>query len=158
MQWETKGKDNEKITGYYMVDSVPTNDPDEENMISVRFLGNNTTPLVEPGMQFTYSGADFFDYLHTCCERGTISFGRGDEFMARTEENKNNNTFPRFHSLIETQEQLRKRFPDVKTVNLEDMNAQIDTMLNSGNEKKEAKTSAERELHPGMIFAMQDSK
>lgn len=38
MEWKTKNKNNEEITGYYIIDSVPSEDMDEDNIISMRFL------------------------------------------------------------------------------------------------------------------------
>jgi hypothetical protein len=42
MQWTKKDPETkENITGYYIIDTVPTEDLDEENILTVRFLGNN---------------------------------------------------------------------------------------------------------------------
>jgi hypothetical protein len=38
MEWKTKNKERETITGYYIIDEVPTDTYDEENMVSLRFL------------------------------------------------------------------------------------------------------------------------
>lgn len=38
MEWKTKNKDDEEITGYYIIDTVPGDTLDEENILTVRFL------------------------------------------------------------------------------------------------------------------------
>lgn len=38
MEWKTTGPEKEEITGYYVIDSVPSDDPDEDNILTVRFL------------------------------------------------------------------------------------------------------------------------
>lgn len=38
MEWRTKNKDNEEITGYYIIDTVPSESLDEDNILTVRFL------------------------------------------------------------------------------------------------------------------------
>ncbi|MCB9806914.1 hypothetical protein H6768_03395 [Candidatus Peribacteria bacterium] len=38
MEWKTKDKDGTEITGYYIIDSVPGDTLDEDNILTVRFL------------------------------------------------------------------------------------------------------------------------
>ena len=38
MQWKTKNENKEEITGYYIIDTVPSEDIDEDNILTVRFL------------------------------------------------------------------------------------------------------------------------
>ena len=68
MEWKTKTAEGEEMTGYYIIDQVPGEDPDEENMVSLRFLGNNKDPLSPAGIAMYYSGADFYHYLAGCSE------------------------------------------------------------------------------------------
>jgi len=45
MEWKTKNKNGEEITGYYILETVPGDTLDEENIITMRFLGDNKDPL-----------------------------------------------------------------------------------------------------------------
>lgn len=38
MEWKTKNKEGEEITGYYIIDTIPGDTLDEENIITMRFL------------------------------------------------------------------------------------------------------------------------
>jgi hypothetical protein len=74
MKWKTKNDKNEEITGYYIIDSIPSEDIENDNILTVRFLGNNSSPLSPAGLARHYTGADFYHYLDGCAEDGKISF------------------------------------------------------------------------------------
>jgi hypothetical protein len=45
IKWKTKKQNGEEITGYYILETVPGDTLDEENIITMRFLGDNKDPL-----------------------------------------------------------------------------------------------------------------
>lgn len=159
MEWKTKNKNNEEITGYYIIDSVPSEDMDEDNIITMRFLGDNRDPLSANGLAHHYTGADFYDYLSGCSEDGRITFRERSEFDAEIEKNTRETKSPRYFTESETKSELRTQFPEVVEVqSFEEFNAEVDKLLNpSGNNPKEAKSAPERTLHEGMVFCKTSS-
>lgn len=131
MQWKTKNKNNEEITGYYIIDSVPGDSVDEENIITARFLGDNTGPLSASGLARHYTGADFYHYLDGCAEDGKITFRTRDEFEKDLEKNEQDKKYPRYFTEQETQAELRNQFPDsTEVVDIDGLNYEIDQLLN----------------------------
>lgn len=160
MQWKTKNEKGEEITGYYIIDSVPGDTVDEENIITARFLGNNTGPLSASGLARHYTGADFYNYLDGCSDDGKITFRTRDEFEKDLEKNEQDKKYPRYFTEQETQAELRNQFPNsTEVVDIDGINYEIDQLLNpKGTHKKEAKTPEERKLHEGMIFCKVSDK
>lgn len=154
MQWKTKNKNNEEITGYYIIDTIPGDTLDEDNIITMRFLGDDKDPLSPGGLAHHYTGADFYDYINGCAEDGKITFRERGEFDTELEKNTADNKNPRYFTDTETQLELRSQFPDtVEVQSFEQFNIEVDQLLNpGGNNPKEAKSPKERELHEGMIF------
>lgn len=91
-------KHGRSIIGYYMIDSVLSNDPEslDENLIKFRFLGTNQPPRDEDGrmlgngdsqpkislyggQSFTYSWSRFFEFLDNITEAGVVDFIPYDE-------------------------------------------------------------------------------
>lgn len=71
MKWKTKNENKEDITGYYLIDTIPSDnedDPEHDEILSVRFLGNDRDPLSPSGLSHYYTGADFYHYLDGCAE------------------------------------------------------------------------------------------
>lgn len=159
MEWKTKNKNNEEITGYYIIDSVPSEDMDEDNIITMRFLGDNRDPLSPNGLAHHYTGADFYEYLSGCSENGKITFRERSEFDAEMDKNTSETKLPRYFTEAETKSELRAQFPEVVEVqSFEEFNSEVDKLLNpSGNNPKEAKSAPERTLHEGMIFCKTSS-
>lgn len=160
MQWKTKNEKGEEIIGYYIIDSVPGDSVDEENIITARFLGNNTGPLSASGLARHYTGADFYNYLDGCAEDGKITFRTRDEFEKDLEKNEQDKKYPRYFTEQETQAELRNQFPNsTEVVDIDGLNYEIDQLLNpKWDHKKEAKSSEERKLHEGMIFCKVSDK
>jgi len=154
MEWKTKSKDGEEITGYYIIDTIPGDTLDDENIITMRFLGDNKDPLSAGGIAHHYTGADFYEYLNGCAEDGKIIFRDRSEFDAEMEKNTSETKLPRYFTAAETKSELRSQFPEVVEVqNFDEFNAEADKIINpTGNNPKEAKSPAERTLHEGMIF------
>jgi hypothetical protein len=160
MQWKTKNEKNEEITGYYIIDSVPGDTLDEENIITARFLGNNNGPLSASGLARHYTGADFYNYLDGCAEDGKITFRTRDEFEKDLEKNEKDKKYPRYFTEQETQAELRNQFPDAtEVIDIDGINYEIDKLLNpKWDNKKEASSPEERKLHEGMIFCKVSDK
>lgn len=158
MQWKTKSQETkEDITGYYMIDTVPSEDIEEDNILTVRFLGNDQSPLSPSGLARHYTGADFYHYLDGCTEDGRITFRESAEFEKEMEANTAEKKFPRYYTEQETQTELRNRFPDTTEVmSLESLDYEVDQILNPRKDHphpREAKSPDDRKLYPGMIFA-----
>lgn len=154
MEWKTKTAEGEEITGYYILDQVPGEDPDEENMVSLRFLGNNKDPLSPAGIAMYYSGADFYHYLAGCSEDGRIQFSTRESFEEKMKNNLDESRLPRYVNHEETYQELRKKFPeDINVDSEERLNAEIDQILNpNGEHPLEAKNKEDREIHSGMVL------
>ena len=131
MQWKTKNEKGEEITGYYIIDSVPGDTVDEENIITARFLGDNTGPLSASGLARHYTGADFYNYLDGCSDDGKITFRTRDELEKDLEKNEQDKKYPRYFTEQETQAELRNQFPNsTEVVDIDGMNYEIDQLLN----------------------------
>lgn len=131
MQWKTKNEKGEEITGYYIIDSVPGDTVDEENIITARFLGNNSGPLSASGLARHYTGADFYNYLDGCADDGKITFRTRDDFEKDLEKNEQDKKYPRYFTEQETQAELRNQFPDTTEVaDIDGINYEIDQLLN----------------------------
>lgn len=154
MQWKTKNDQKEDITGYYIIDSVPSDDIENDNILTVRFLGNDQDPLSPSGLARHYTGADFYHYLDGCSEDGQITFQGRSEFDGEMEANTTEKKLPRYYTEQETQAELRNQFPETTEVqSMDSLNYEIDQILNPRNDNpKEAKTPEDRKLHVGMIF------
>ncbi len=80
MVWRQKDKDgNLSMAGYYAIDSLLSEDLDEESVAKLRFLGNNKNPVSPAGMPLFYSGPELYHYLSGCSQDGTIDFIDGSE-------------------------------------------------------------------------------
>ncbi len=80
MIWRQKDKDgNLSMAGYYAIDSLLSEDLDEESVAKLRFLGNIKNPVSPAGMPLFYSGPELYHYLSGCSKDGTIDFIDGSE-------------------------------------------------------------------------------
>lgn len=157
MKWATKNEHKEDITGYYIIDTIPSDnedDPEHDEILTVRFLGNDRDPLSPSGLAHHYTGADFYHYLDGCAEDGKITFGDGAEFEREMDENTKAKKLPRYFTEQETQAELRSQFPESTEIqDREALDYEIDQILNPRNEnKKEAQNPEDRKLREGMIF------
>lgn len=155
MEWTTRDKKTkEETTAYFIIDTVPGDTLDEENILTVRFLGDNKDPLSPTGLIHHYTGADFYHYLDGCSEDGKIVFRDRGQFDAEMESNTTGKKLPRYHTQEETQAELRNQFPEtVEVMSLDSLNYEVDQVLNPHNQHpREAKSPAERKLDVGMIF------
>lgn len=131
MQWKTKNKEGETITGYYIIDTTPGDDIDDGNITSLRFLGTNKQPLSPAGLNMHYSGAEFYNYLAGCSEDGMIDFVSRDSFEETMKTNGEQNSLPRYISQAETYKELRQKFPEqVNIPDIESLNKEVDLILN----------------------------
>jgi hypothetical protein len=139
---------------------VPGDTIDEENIITVRFLGDNKGPLSPSGLTRNYTAADFYNYLDGCADDGKITFREKSEFDTEIQGNTTNKKHPRYFTEEETKKELREQFPEsVEIQDIGGLNADIDNLLNpKGNSQKESKKKEERELHEGMVFCKVSDK
>lgn len=159
MEWKKIQKTStgeKEIIGYYYIDSVPTEKThDAENIISLRFLGDNQSPLSRAGKTFHYTGAGFFEYVSHCSENGSITFRDERDFGKEMEANETSKKLPRFVDETEMRDEFRRQFPDVLEIpSAERLNEELDIIINPrGDHRKESKSKIDREVYAGMVFA-----
>ena len=154
MQWKTKDAEGNEKIGYYIIDTVLSDDLDESDLITMRFLGDNRDPLSPAGLALHYSGADFYNYLSGCSEDGSISFTTRDDFEKTMKINEEDKKLPRYIKTEETYKELREKFPEsIHVPDFESFNNEVDSILNPrGDSPLESKNKPDREIHEGMVF------
>lgn len=168
MRVKSVGKNGNQIIGYYMIDSVLSDDPEslDENIIKFRFLGTNqphrdehnrvvrsdsqSTLSLYGGPALQRSGPRFFEFLDNITEEGSVDFIPYDDKKEAIEKALGKDGV-HIASDEDTKEKLSQMY-QTETVNSLD---ELDNALNQCfKNPRESNDIAEKKLQVGLSFAI----
>lgn len=163
MTWKTKREDGTEMIAYYGIDEVLSEDPDDDSMVKIRFLGNNTPekndkgepipakiPLLG-GMKSIHTGSRFFEYMASIVDDGEIDFVEADKIPALLEKDKITT-----YTDEEVKAELRRKYDGAEIMSEDVLSSELDAILQDDHGKKLEDTDPEnRKIREKMSFFIQ---
>jgi hypothetical protein len=163
MTWKTKRPDGTEMIGYYAIDEILSNDPHDDSVIKIRFLGNNSKEVDDTGnpipakipllwgMKIIHTWSRFFEYMASIVDDGEVDFVEEAKIKEKLEEDKVTT-----YTDEEVKAELRHKYNAAEIMSEDVLSEELDALLqdDAGN-KVEDKDPEKRKIREKMSFVIQ---